>query len=76
MVIYFIFTKKKNVFVSIVYLLGHTEYVKMLIKLGANVNTQNSFGYTPLHWAVDNGKFQILLNFRSLHLKFINFEFK
>ena len=34
---------------------GHTDLALLLIQNGAEVNAQNAFGYTPLHWAVSNG---------------------
>jgi ankyrin repeat protein len=30
---------------------GNAERVKELLKKGANPNTQDKDGYTPLHWA-------------------------
>lgn len=41
---------------------GQTEFVKILIENGAEINHQNSFGYTPLHWSSSNGWLYINLN--------------
>ncbi|MBL6621930.1 MAG: ankyrin repeat domain-containing protein [Rickettsiales bacterium] len=38
----------------------HTEIVKSLIKAGANVDTQNAFTRTPLHFAAENKNTEIV----------------
>lgn len=44
-----------DLFFFIFMLSGQTEFVRMLIENGVELNPQNSFGYTPLHWASSNG---------------------
>ena len=39
---------------------GHLEIVKVLIRLGANVNAKDECDWTPLHYAASNGKIDIL----------------
>lgn len=39
---------------------GNTEVVQLLLKNGAMVNTLNRFGYSPLYFAVDNDRLDLI----------------
>jgi ankyrin repeat protein len=40
---------------------GNAALVKELVDLGANVNEQDNFGWTPLNWAAGKGSTQIVV---------------
>ena len=39
---------------------GHLEIVKILIRLGANVNAKNEEDWTPLNSAAESGEFEVM----------------
>lgn len=39
---------------------GHLDLVQLLLRAGARVNSIDSLGYTPLHWAAGKGHDKIV----------------
>ena len=35
---------------------GHSTTIKKLVSLGSNINYQNNYGRTALHWAASRGE--------------------
>ena len=56
---------------------GHTEFVKLLIKAGANADAVSKEGNTPLHYAADNGHTEVvklLINEKRVNVDAVDIE--